>query len=211
MYIRIYIQLLVDKNDDTKIKLADFGCSHPIDGMNCLHTMCGSPQYVAPEIYQHVYGYDERCDLWSAGIVIFVILGGYAPFEGDEMELPAIICEGNFKFDYPEWKDVSDAPMRLIKSLLVVNPDDRATVEESLDSPWLKRRDMEKLKEHAANMKSSTGTFEAWIKLNNTSNHAMLSYATDVVVSSGFATDNDAGEEFGGDESLHLDDFKESE
>jgi serine/threonine protein kinase len=202
------MQLLVDKDDDTKIKLADFGCSHPIDGKNCLHTMCGSPQYVAPEIYQHVYGYDERCDLWSAGVVIFVILGGYAPFEGEAAELPAIIVEGHFKFDYPEWKDISAPPMRLIKSLLVVDPDDRATVEETLDSQWLKRQDREKLIRHTANMNgSSTGYFEAWIRLTNSSNHAISSFATDII-SKGLETNNDA-EEFVGDESLHLEDFKE--
>jgi serine/threonine protein kinase len=202
----VIIQLLVVKNDDTKIKLADFGCSHPIDGKNCLHTMCGSPQYVAPEIYQHVYGYDERCDLWSAGVVIFVILGGYAPFEGEAAELPSIICEGHFKFDYPEWKDISDPPMRLIKSLLVVDPDDRATVEETLDSQWLRRRDREKIR--TANLNgSSRGNFEAWIKLTNSSNHAISNYATDVVQSSVLETNNDT-QEFGGDESLHLEDIE---
>lgn len=165
--------------------------------------MCGSPQYVAPEIYQHVYGYDERCDLWSAGVVIFVILGGYAPFEGEAKELPAIICEGHYKFDYPEWKDISVPPMRLIKSLLVVDPDDRATVEEALDSQWLKRRDKERLKKHAANLGgSSSRTFEAWSRLTNSSNHSISKYAAGVVLN------NDA-EEFGGDDSIHLEELKE--
>jgi serine/threonine protein kinase len=202
------LQLLVDKNDDTKIKLADFGCSHPIDAKNCLHTMCGSPQYVAPEIYQHVYGYDERCDLWSAGVVIFVILGGYAPFEGEAAELPSIICEGHFKFDYPEWKDISVPPMQLIKRLLVVDPDDRATVEEALDSEWLKRRDMEKLTKHTANMGGSPKrTFEAWIKLTNSSNHAISTYAADMF-SSGDESTTRGEEEFGGDDSLHMEELK---
>lgn len=168
--------------------------------------MCGSPQYVAPEIYQHVYGYDERCDLWSAGVVIFVILGGYAPFEADAAELPSIICDGHFKFDYPEWKDISVPPMRLIKSLLVVDPDDRATVEEALDSEWLKRRDKETIKKQAATLGGSpTRTFEAWIRLSNSSNHAISKCAADVM----FPKGGDKGEDdFGGDNSLHLEELK---
>ncbi|KAG7370948.1 serine/threonine protein kinase [Nitzschia inconspicua] len=203
--------LLVDKSDDTKIKLADFGCSHPIDARNCLHTMCGSPQYAAPEIYQHVYGYDERCDLWSAGVVIFVILGGYAPFEGDPAELPSIICEGHFKFDYPEWKDISFPPMHLIKRLLVVDPDDRATVEEALDSQWLKRRDKDRLKQHAANLDgTSTGAFHAWVKLNNSSNHTISSYAVDVLFSDGSdgIKGEEVEEEFCGDDSMNMEELK---
>ena len=91
--------LLTDTMDDTKIKLGDFGCSRPfIPGKKCLTTLCGSPQYAAPELYMHEGGYDERCDIWSIGVVIFVLLGGYAPFEGSNVELPGIICEGYYDF-----------------------------------------------------------------------------------------------------------------
>jgi len=76
--------LLATVTSDTNIKLADFGCARRITGPKCLRTLCGSPQYVAPEIYQHENGYDERCDLWSAAVVFFVLLGGYAPFEGTD-------------------------------------------------------------------------------------------------------------------------------
>jgi len=136
--------------------------------------LVGSPQYVAPEIYLHEDGYDERCDLWSAGVVIFVILGGYAPFEAATADLPRIICEGFFKFEEKEWKNVSEEPKQFIKSLLVVNPEERATAEGALDSEWLRRKDRESIKRYSGHNPdgSSTRTFEAWVKLQNESAHS---------------------------------------
>jgi serine/threonine protein kinase len=152
--------LLMGKNNDTKIKLADFGCARRITGPKCLVTMCGSPQYAAPEIYTHTDGYDEKCDLWSAAVVIYVLLGGYAPFEAPTHELPTLICEGWFEFHEKYWKDISEAPKTLISMLLKVDPDERATVEEALDSEWLCRRDKQILDD-------SPCTFAKWLRLSN--------------------------------------------
>jgi calcium/calmodulin-dependent protein kinase I len=155
--------LLVSPTDDTSIKLADFGCARYLlakdddDNMVRMTTLCGSPQYVAPELYTNDDGYDERCDLWSAGIVIYVILGGYAPFEAPTLELPALITEGYVEFHPRYWGDVAKPPKELIESLLQVDPDDRATIAEALDSEWLKRRDKEFMNE-------SNGNFGTWLK-----------------------------------------------
>ncbi len=164
--------------------------------------MCGSPQYVAPEIYQHYHGYDERCDLWSAGVVLFVILGGYAPFEGSPVDLPGIICEGRFQFDYPEWSHISDTPKQLIKRLLVVDPDERATTEEALDGEWLKRRDKESLHRHS---NGSSKSFDAWLKLQHESNASICKYATDVLR----LEEDENIEEFAGDDPLSINELTE--
>ena len=156
--------LIVDRKNDTKIKLADFGCARRIIGPNCLRTLCGTPQYVAPEIYTHINGYDERCDLWSAAVVIYIILGGYAPFEAPTYELPQVICEGWFEFHEKYWKDISEPPKKLITMLLKVDPDERASVEEALDSEWLCRRDKQILDDY------STKTFDKWLRLSKSSN-----------------------------------------
>ena len=174
--------LLSDPMDDTKIKLADFGCAHPFTpGTKCLRTLCGSPQYAAPELFMHVGGYDEKCDLWSAGIVIFVLLGGYAPFEGPPEDLPRIICEGYVDFPSVYWENISNEPKNLIKSLLVVNPDDRATTEDAIDSEWLRRRDKESVMKYSSmNLDGSySNTFDAWVRLQNESNHSGISDTTD--------------------------------
>lgn len=163
--------LIQDPTDDTRIKLADFGCAKRIDGTKCLHTLCGSSQYVAPELYLSCEeGYDERCDLWSAGVVIYILLGGYAPFDAPNADLPEIICDGFFEFHPLYWIGISNAPKHLISSLLVVEPDRRATLEEALDSAWLKRRDKESVMKCAETMNgSSTNTFDAWVRLQNES------------------------------------------
>jgi serine/threonine protein kinase len=116
--------LLASPDNDTDIKLADFGCAKRLIGPNCLFTLCGSPQYVAPEIYTHETGYDERCDLWSAAVVIYVLLGGYAPFDAPEGDLPRTICEGWVEFHRKYWSEISDPPKDMIRSLLVVDPDE---------------------------------------------------------------------------------------
>lgn len=159
--------LLVSKSDDTNIKLGDFGCAHKITGPKCMKTLCGSPQYVAPELYLHEGGYDERCDLWSAGVVIYALLGGYTPFEGEDHELPDMICEGWFRFHAKYWGDFSEAPKDLIRGLLKVNPDDRATLEECLDGEYLRRRDRESIvmmAESMSNLDDSVSAFDAWVK-----------------------------------------------
>jgi len=134
--------LLVDKENDFNIKLADFGCAKQITGEpNFCQSMVGSPEYVAPEIYVHEDGYDQRCDLWSIGVVIYVLMAGYCPFEAPPDQLPTIICEGYFDFDAQEWSKISNSPKELIKSLLQVDVMERATINDALSSDWLRRRD----------------------------------------------------------------------
>lgn len=137
--------LLMHKGDDTSIKLCDFGCAkffQPDTAANSFHTMVGSPQYVAPEIYLadlHV-GYGPQCDLWSTGVVIYVLLGGYCPFDADNpFDLSKYICEGYFKFHSKYWNHVPDAPRELIKHLLVVDPLQRWNSKQALDCTWLRR------------------------------------------------------------------------
>jgi serine/threonine protein kinase len=160
--------LMSSRENNTSIKLADFGCSRRFEpGTNDLFTLCGSPQYVAPELYTHgAEGYDERCDLWSAAVVIYVILGGYAPFDGEDEDLPHIICDGYFVFHEEYWAEVSEPAKDVIRSLLQVDPMKRATLEDALDSEWLRRRDRDKL-EISKNLDASLTTFEAWCKSQN--------------------------------------------
>jgi serine/threonine protein kinase len=158
--------LMSSRENNTSIKLADFGCSRKFEpGTSKLLTLCGSPQYVAPELYTHGgSGYDERCDLWSAAVVMYVILGGYAPFDGDDHELPGIICQGHFEFHEDYWAEVSEPPKDVIRSLLQVDPRKRASLAEALDSEWLRRRDRDKL-ENSKNLDGGSLTsFEAWCK-----------------------------------------------
>ena len=158
--------LLSSKENHTSIKLADFGCSRQfVPGELGLFTLCGSPQYVAPELYTHENGYDERCDLWSAAVVIYVVLGGYAPFDGEDHALSSIICNGLYEFHEKYWSEISEPPKDLIRSLLKVDPMKRATLEQALDSEWLKRRDRDSIKK--STMDGSLSSFDAWCQSQN--------------------------------------------
>eukprot|EP00934_Nitzschia_sp_Nitz4_P008631 Nitzschia sp. Nitz4//scaffold73_size107353//86454//90514//NITZ4_004330-RA/size107353-snap-gene-0.110-mRNA-1//-1//CDS//3329557506//8621//frame0 len=161
--------LLSSIENDTNIKLADFGCAKRFQpGTQKLFTLCGSPQYVAPELYTHNNeGYDERCDLWSAGIVIYLILGGYIPFDAEEYLLPQIIQKGEFEFHKKYWSDISEPPKKLIRSLITVNVERRATLEEALDDGWLRRRDKEALSLSYHTGNESLTSFEVWCQNQN--------------------------------------------
>jgi serine/threonine protein kinase len=130
--------LLQNKDDITSIKIADFGLAkRAMNGY--METVCGTPQYVAPEVIKPVPGvvYGPECDLWSAGVVLFTILAGYPPFYNENT--PALfrqIRKGAFNFDDPVWDEVSDDAKDLIQKLLTVSPQDRITSEGCLQHKW---------------------------------------------------------------------------
>lgn len=164
--------LLIKADDITQIKLADFGCAAQWQSSkpNAMVTLCGSPQYVAPEVVEDRpkgVGYSAQCDLWSVGVVIFIILGGYAPFESeDELELLELICTADYEFEEEYWDDVSEPPQELIMQLLEVNPKKRLDARQALNSRWLRRRDSEWVKEMDD---SSSSRFGAWMERRRSS------------------------------------------
>ncbi|CAB9522433.1 MAP kinase-activated protein kinase 2 (Fragment) [Seminavis robusta] len=163
--------LLPRADDITVIKLADFGCAKRWKDPKEMVTLCGSPQYVAPEVVGDARpegeGYSCQCDLWSVGVVLYIILGGYAPFESeDEHELLDMICTADYEFHEDYWHDVEDYPKDLIESLLVVNPKKRATARQALQSSWLRRRDGDWIKEMDESS-SHSSTFDMWLEKRN--------------------------------------------
>jgi calcium/calmodulin-dependent protein kinase I len=129
---------LQDDNDDTSIKLADFGFAKRVTGCNSLSTLCGTAQYVAPEILDfQVEGYDERCDMWSVGVVTYILLGGYAPFEGPPDELAQFIIRGDYEFHDKYWADISESAKDMIANMLQVDPQLRLTAEDALRCEWM--------------------------------------------------------------------------
>jgi calcium/calmodulin-dependent protein kinase I len=118
------------------IKIADFGFSKNF-GEEKLMTSCGSPGYVAPEVLT-CESYDMSVDLWSIGVIIYILLCGYPPFYADNA--PALfkkIMEVNYDFDDPSWNDVSEAAKNLIRHLLVKDPKKRYTANQCLQDPWV--------------------------------------------------------------------------
>mmetsp|Transcript_26040 Transcript_26040/g.71417 ORF Transcript_26040/g.71417 Transcript_26040/m.71417 type:complete len:355 (+) Transcript_26040:634-1698(+) len=130
--------LLVSKNDDSQVKIADFGFAKKVYDENSLTTQCGTPGYVAPEILEG-RKYDQRADMWSVGVILYILLGGYPPFiENTQRELFRKIKRGDYEFHEEYWGTVSTEARTLIGSLLTVDPKKRLTAEDALTNPWIR-------------------------------------------------------------------------
>jgi serine/threonine protein kinase len=128
--------LLKDAFDDSSILLADFGFATyvPEDG---LKTRCGTPAFVAPEI---LLGnrYNELVDMWSVGCLIFMLIGGYPPFQDESQAgLFRKIRGGDFTFHDCYWTNVSIHAKQLISKLLTVDPAFRLNAQDSMNTAWL--------------------------------------------------------------------------
>lgn len=84
--------------------------------------------------------YDQMCDMWSCGVVLYSLLCGYTPFADDNQEaMFARVKAGEFEFFPEEWSHVSEDAKNLIIALLKVNPDERVSAEDALEAPWFTR------------------------------------------------------------------------
>ena len=112
---------------DKTLKIIDFGLSHEFDGRNLLKTKCGSPSYASPEILRGNPYDGFKTDIWSCGIILFAMICGYLPFDGDNNKIlfkSIIECKPNI----PDFLD--ESTQELIKSILVAEPNDRITIDE---------------------------------------------------------------------------------
>jgi calcium/calmodulin-dependent protein kinase (CaM kinase) II/calcium/calmodulin-dependent protein kinase I len=128
--------LLVD-GSDTEVKLTDFGHAKKVLQPNSLTTVCGTEGFVAPEIIEHSPQYDVECDIWSLGVVIYIILGGYRPFRGEGDDCLEKIRYGEYAFHRKYWSHVSDEAKLLISRMLTVDVTRRITALEALESDWI--------------------------------------------------------------------------
>ena len=116
------------------VKICDFGVSKKINKGDIMYDHCGTPAYIAPEIFKN-RGYEGfSCDIWSAGVTLYYMLGGVQPFCADSMkDLEKIILEGK----YDKLEGVSDEANDLIDKMLQLDPKKRLTDDEILNHPWI--------------------------------------------------------------------------
>ncbi|XP_047091012.1 CBL-interacting protein kinase 25-like [Lolium rigidum] len=129
--------LLVDEHGN--LKVADFGLSAHADTARqeaILHTVCGTPLYVAPEVFLRK-GYDgAKADAWSCGIVLFVLAAGRKPFRDDDLRvLYRTICRGDFRCP----RSFSPELVRIVRRLLQPNPTHRITLLQIMETDWFKK------------------------------------------------------------------------
>lgn len=122
---------------DETVKLADFGLAHLLKRDEQLKTACGTPGYVAPEVLTGE-GYGTEVDMWSIGVVVFILLCGYPPFYDDSTAiLFNMIKKGDYTFNPQYWDHVSSEAKDLISKLLCVNSKQRLTAAAVKDHPWM--------------------------------------------------------------------------
>jgi len=129
--------LLSSKQADAHLKLADFGLSKVMEAAAVLETQCGTPGYVAPEVLMGE-GYDEKVDIWSIGVIMYILLCGFPPFYApNNQQLFEKIQKGDFQFLSPFWDEISQSAKDLIKKMIVVDPNVRLSAEQVLKDPWV--------------------------------------------------------------------------
>jgi len=142
--------LMFDVPGDLRtLKILDYGFSKVLQSAgDVLTTVCGSPQYVAPEIIMmtqapqgslpQVIPYTYAVDAWSIGVIMYMLIAGYAPFdEEDEMLMFNKIVRGEFTFPSDPWDNISNEAKELICGLLTVNPYRRVNPQQALESSWI--------------------------------------------------------------------------
>jgi len=128
--------LSAGEGENEVVKVADFGFAKNF-GEEKLVTSCGSPGYVAPEVLTDDT-YTNAVDMWSVGVIIYILLSGYPPFYDESP--PKIfkkITEAKYDFDDPVWEDISDLAKDLIKKLLIKDPNERLSAKKCLKHPWI--------------------------------------------------------------------------
>ncbi|CAN6584266.1 unnamed protein product [Malus baccata var. baccata] len=119
------------------LKISDFGLSAlPEQGVSLLRTTCGTPNYVAPEVLSHK-GYDGAvADVWSCGVILYVLLAGYLPF--DELDLTTLYSKiEKADFTCPSWFPVG--AKSLIHTILETNPENRIKIEQIRNDEWFQK------------------------------------------------------------------------
>lgn len=135
--------LFRDESDESDIVIIDFGLSRfgPDEQVGFMKTKVGTPYYIAPEVLNRHY--DKSCDLWSVGVVVYILLSGIPPFYGEsDQDIFRMIrkAEVDFPAEYG-WDGVSAAAKAFIHRLLNKNPAERPTAAEAKLDPWLQVND----------------------------------------------------------------------
>ena len=131
--------LLENERLDARIKIIDFGNSQYFAPREKLNQLIGTAYYVAPEVIDK--NYDEKCDVWSIGVILYIMLCGYPPFNGkSDSDIHKQIKESVLVFREDCWKHISNNAKELITKMLIKNPEARPSIHEIYNDPWIQNR-----------------------------------------------------------------------
>jgi len=125
------------EQDGNVLKLIDFGLAKHVNPGQFLKSRVGTPMYMAPQVLMRRY--DTQCDMWSTGVIMYILLSGRPPFSGSPEDVMLDkIRNGRWKFEGASWAQVSEDAKALVRTMLKMSPKARATAEQALDSVWIK-------------------------------------------------------------------------
>ncbi|XP_074585527.1 calcium-dependent protein kinase 17-like [Curcuma longa] len=128
--------LFVNKDENSPLKTIDFGLSVFFKPGDIFTDVVGSPYYVAPEVLMKHYGLEV--DVWSAGVIIYILLSGVPPFWHEtEQGIFEQVLRGELDLTTPPWPSISDSAKDLVRRMLVRDPKRRLTAHEALCHPWV--------------------------------------------------------------------------
>ena len=126
-----------EKNGFPLVKVCDFGTSKMFEKGSIQRKLVGSSYYIAPEVLKKKY--NEKCDLWSCGVILYILLSARPPFGGDnDTEIMKRVTTGKYDLTNQPFDQCSKEVKDLIKNLLVMEPQKRISAEAALNHPWFK-------------------------------------------------------------------------
>lgn len=128
--------LLETNKDFSQLKVIDFGISVIKQPDQMIKDSIGTPYYIAPEVWKKNYG--EKCDVWSAGVITYILLSGSPPFNAaTDAEMKKRILDGSFEMSGKVWDAISDEAKDFITELLTYESDKRPSASDALSHPWI--------------------------------------------------------------------------
>ena len=128
--------ILLDTKKDNIIKIIDWGEARFFDKQKKMNRISGTPYYIAPEVLAEKY--DEKCDIWSCGVIMYILLSGHPPFNGNsDKAIMNKIKIGKFSFPEEDWEHISTDAKDLISKMLKFKPCERLSASDCLKHQWL--------------------------------------------------------------------------
>jgi calcium-dependent protein kinase len=130
--------LVLRYGSESDILITDFEIAKKVRHPKSLKTQCGTQEFVAPEVLENSPAYDVSCDIWTVGVIGFTLLGGHYPFRGKtDADVLKNVRYCKYEFRPKFWKGVSAGAIDFLKSMIVLDPDERVTSTAALRDPWI--------------------------------------------------------------------------
>lgn len=173
--------LLLEKDSpDSLLKIIDFGTSKIYDTKSKMTQKYGTAYYIAPEVLKR--DYNEKCDVWSCGVILYILLSGRPPFYGrNDREILEKVQKGVYSMEDQEWARISPSAKTLISKMLQFKVADRISAEEALTDEWITNNTQTSFRntESAIPSLNNLKAFRTEVKLQ----HAVLTFISSQLIS----------------------------